>query len=41
MESMQDTKSQNFSHFKGCNSNLEVNIFQFLKVATNEISTLQ
>ena len=38
MESMQDTKSQNFSHFKGCNSNLEVKV---LKVATNEISTLQ
>jgi len=27
--------------FKGCDSNLEVNIFQMLKVATNETSTLK
>ena len=26
--------------FKGCDSNFEVNIFQFFKVATNETSTL-
>ena len=25
---------------KGCNSNFEVNIFQILKVATNETTTL-
>jgi len=26
--------------FKGCDSNFEINIFQFFKVATNETSTL-
>ena len=26
--------------YKGCNSNFEVNIFQILKVATNETTTL-